>query len=86
MLAAQHAARQGAMPCLKGMLNAEQQSKASCVCLGFLWQVKEELLELLAATCLMVATRGERGSHMPADADFEAVTGLQARPLLPKPP
>ena len=42
-------------------------------------QVKEDLLELLAATCLMIATRGERDAQLPSDADFERVTGLQVR-------
>ena len=39
-------------------------------------QIKDELLELLAAACILIASRqGEVSVHMPSEADFQKVTG-----------
>ena len=46
------------------------------VCLEM--QIKDELLELLAAACVMIAGKqGERPSAIPSEADLEAAIGLQ---------
>lgn len=40
--------------------------------------MKDELLELLAAACVMIASKqGERPSNIPSDADLENAIGLQ---------
>ena len=39
-------------------------------------QIKDELLELLAAACILIASRqGEVSVHIPTEADFQKVTG-----------
>ena len=39
-------------------------------------QIKDELLELLAAACILIASRqGEVSVHVPTEADFQKVTG-----------
>ncbi len=49
-------------------------------------QVKDDLLELLAVACLMIAAKqGERSSHLPSNADIEHVTALQVQLILPLP-
>ena len=43
-------------------------------------QIKDELLELLAAACILIASRqGEVSVHMPSEADFQKVTGYTVR-------
>ena len=39
-------------------------------------QIKDELLELLAAACILIASRqGEISVHMPSEADYQKATG-----------
>lgn len=46
--------------------------------------MKDDLLELLAVACLMIAAKqGERSSQLPSNADIEHVTALQVQPLVP---
>lgn len=44
--------------------------------------MKDDLLELLAVSCLVIAAKqGERSSQLPSNADIEHVTGLQVSAL-----
>ena len=51
---------------------------------GRLWlQIKDELMELLAAACIIIASRqGEANVHTPSDAEFHKATGFTVRPCL----
>lgn len=43
-------------------------------------QIKDDYMSLVAAACLVVASRqgqGERASQVPTDQQLESVTGLQ---------